>query len=336
MECGNEGNRQKVLLMDGDDLNGAIIRVSKVERGMTGEELMKFVGERLRRQEDLTNLEKSLGLQPKSEPEKKSEAVPQFFKWGKKAVQEVAVGPSSPPFSEQGPWVEESWPPSWHSSSAAPFTVSEEYVYSEPPQAWTQPVQAKGHPPASMGKGQYQSPFMQPQVPPRADWGKGAPFAKGKGFGKGKGKGVSWGGRGEPRPKNPPPIYPIFHPLHRQCPSLRERQPPHKRRRRRPQQPAPQLPKELQLLLPLVRGRQLLGFRPRERERAEVLLNVLFVPPWGWIRTILSGLVKKIRRHGRERLQVPKMSNRGVRIPGEQVLQKLVSLNPFQLRVLGR
>ena len=143
-------------------------------------------------------------------------------------------------------------------------------------------------------------------------------------------------GGGNPGQKTPPPIYPIFHPLHRQCPSLRERQPPHKRRRRRPQQPAPQLPKELQLLLPLVRGRQLLGFRPRERERAEVLLNVLFVPPWGWTRTILSGLVKKIRRHGRERLQVPKMSNRGVRIPGEQVLQKLVSLNPFQLRVLGR
>ena len=78
------------------------MKVTPLERKMDGSELMKFIAQRLKDQEDLKNLEASLGLVSESKPEPSPEvtpqpSVPQFLKWGKpaKVVHEVMAEPVS-------------------------------------------------------------------------------------------------------------------------------------------------------------------------------------------------------------------------------------------------
>ena len=89
MECEEEKIRQKALAMDGDELGGVVIKVTPVEKKMDGDEILKFVAQRLRELDELRNLEESLGLRGKE----KSEPVQSpMLKWNKAPkVQQVDI-----------------------------------------------------------------------------------------------------------------------------------------------------------------------------------------------------------------------------------------------------
>ena len=111
------------------------MKVTPLEKEMDGSELMKFISQRLKDQEDLKNLEASLGLVSESKPEPSPEiipqpSVPQFFKWGKpsKVVHEVMAEPVSYP---DGPssWGGGAWPaPSWECAQTVWRTSSTAFI----------------------------------------------------------------------------------------------------------------------------------------------------------------------------------------------------------------
>ena len=183
LECGEEKIRQKALAMDGDELGGVVIKVTPVEKKMDGDEILKFVAQRLRELDELRNLEESLGLRGKERPEPVQSPM---LKWGKAPkVQQVADNgadvclPVSPPLQVTPSWME-----------------YVDYTNFNPPEQsqWVQGV-AKG----KGGKG-----FV-----PAPGYFKG----KGKGNGKGKGKGGSWGGRGESSQRVGPQVSAPHRPL---------------------------------------------------------------------------------------------------------------------------
>jgi len=54
--------------VDGDDIDNVVIRVTRLDKRMDGDEIISYITEKLRYKDDLNRLESSLGLTSESGP----------------------------------------------------------------------------------------------------------------------------------------------------------------------------------------------------------------------------------------------------------------------------
>jgi hypothetical protein len=128
VECDSERLRRRLLGMDGAEINGALVKVVRVERKLTGKEIFELVGEDLKVRDEVkkkrgvdasNSASKESPKTPKESPKSSPHSSPKNppyppRRWDKERVREVQVEAPLPYYGGWNPSSQYSWGGSRH------------------------------------------------------------------------------------------------------------------------------------------------------------------------------------------------------------------------------